>query len=333
MKKHKWGILTAGKMSAKFVKALKLLENAELHAVGARDISKAKIFAQEYGIKKYYGSYEELASDPEVEIIYIASPHSHHFEHTMLCLKNRKAVLCEKAFSLNAHKAQVMIEEAQRQKVFLMDALWPPFQPIYKKTKELLLKGEIGQLTHIDAKFGFQPPYDPTDRKFNTMLGGGSLLDIGIYPVHDVLYFMGVPDNVTAKATFADSGAENSINIIFGFNDGRTASVFSSFRAAVGIGCTLYGENGNLSFSRGRDMSQRLTLAVNEKTPEEFSFIPEGMGYHFEAEEVMRCIDEGRIESPVVPHLYSLQLMSILDKVRDAAGIVFPDRDNLIAGL
>ena len=333
MKKHKWGILTAGKMSAKFVKALKLLENAEPYAVGARDISKAKLFAQEHGIKKYYGNYEELATDPEVEIIYIASPHSHHFEHTMLCLKNHKAVLCEKAFSLNAYEAKVMIDEAQRQNVFLMDALWPPFQPIYKKTKELLLKEEIGKLVHIDAKFGFQPPYDPYDRKFNLSLGGGSLLDIGIYPVHDVLYFMGVPDNITAKATFTDSGAENSINIIFGFNNGQTAAVLSTFKATVGIGCTLYGENGNLSFSRGRDMSQQLTLTVNGKTPVEYSFIPEGMGYHFEAEEVMKCIEQGKIESSVVPHSYSLKLMSILDEVRDAAGIVFPDRDNLTAKL
>jgi len=326
MKKHKWGILTAGKMSAKFVRALNLLENVELCAVAARDISKAKQFATEYGIKKYYDSYEELASDCEVEIIYIASPHSYHFEHTMLCLKNRKAVLCEKAFSLNAYEVQTMINEARKQNVFLMEALWSSFQPIYKKTKELLLKGEIGQLVHIDAKFGFQPPCDPSERKFNLALGGGSLLDIGIYPVHDVLHFMGVPDTITAKATFTDFGVENSINAIFGFNDGRTATVLSTFKVDTGIGCTLYGEKGSLSFSRGRDMSQQLTLNVNGKTPVNFSLIPEGMGYHFEAEEVMRCIEEGKIESPVVPHSYSLELMSILDKIRDAAGIIFPDR-------
>ena len=326
MKKHKWGILTAGKMSAKFVRALKLLENADIYAVGASDIAKAKLFATEYGIKKYYGNYEELASDPEVEVVYIASPHSYHFEHTMLCLKNRKAVLCEKAFSLNASEVQSMINEARKQNVFLMEALWPQFQPLYKKTKELLLKGEIGQLVHIDAKFGFQPPCNPSERKFNLALGGGSLLDIGIYPINDVLYFMGVPDDITAKATFTDFGVENSINIIFGFKDGRTATILSTFKADTGIGCTLYGENGNLSFSRGRDMSQQLTLTVNGKIPVVFSLTPEGMGYHFEAKEVMRCIDKGKIESPVVSHSYSLELMTILDKVRNEAGIIFPER-------
>jgi predicted dehydrogenase len=327
MKKYKWGVLTAGKMSAKFVNALKLLGNAELYAVGARDLARAKVFAQEHGFKKSYGSYQELAADPDVEVIYIASPHSHHFEHTMLCLQNHKAVLCEKAFSLNLSEAQAMIDEARRQNVFLMEALWPPFQPMYQKTKDLLQQGEIGKLIHLSARFGFQPPYDPVDRKYNLALGGGSLLDIGIYPVHDILYFMGVPDAITAKATFSPTGSEDSIQIIFGFQDGRTATAFSSFQVNAGIGCTLYGENGNLSFSRGRDMSQQLSLAVHGKTPEDYALNPQGMGYHYEAEEMMRCMEQGKIESPVVPHSYTLQLMSLLDRIREEAGIVFPDRD------
>ena len=327
MRKYKWGILTAGKMSAKFVKALKLLENADLYAVGARDKLKAKQFAEEYGFKRFYGSYEELATDPEVDIIYIASPHSLHYEHTMLCLRNKKAVLCEKAFSLNSREAEAMIAESKKQGVFLMEALWPPFQPIYRKTREILKSGNAGSLVHLDARFGFQPPYDPADRKFNLSLGGGSLLDIGIYPVNDVLYFMGVPDEVTASACFTESGAEHTISIIFGFRDGRKATVFSSFRALAGISCTLYCEKGNIVFSRARDMSQRLNVSLNGFEPEEFSMIPDGMGYQYEAAEVMKCLDEGRIESPHVTHSYTLNLMKTLDRVRKEAGIVFPGRD------
>ncbi len=327
MRKYKWGILTAGKMSAKFVKALKLLDNAELYAVGSRDESKAKLFAEEFGFQKYYGSYKELATDTEVDIIYIASPHSYHYEHTMLCLRNRKAVLCEKAFSLNSREAQSMIDESRKQGVFLMEALWPPFQPIYRKTWEILNSGKAGTLIHLDARFGFQPPYDPADRKFNLSLGGGSLLDIGIYPVNDVLYFMGVPDEVSARASFAESGVEHSISIIFGFSDGRKATVFSSFRAAAGISCTLYCEKGNIIFSRARDMSQRLNLSLNGLEPEEFSMIPEGLGYQYEAAEVMKCLDEGKTESAYVTHSYSLNLMKTLDRVREAAGILFPGRD------
>jgi predicted dehydrogenase len=326
-KKYKWGILAPGKMSAKFTKGLKLLENVELYAVGSRDLQRSKQFASEHGFRKYYGSYEELASDPDVDIIYIASPHSHHYEHTMLCLKNRKAVICEKAFALNSHEVEEMIGEATLQRVFLMEALWPPFQPIYKKTKEILNGGEPGKVIHLDARFSFQAPFSPTDRKFNLELGGGSLLDIGIYAVIDALYFMGVPDEVMAKASFTETGSEHSISIIFSYSDGRMATLYSSFRTLAGIGCDLLCENGNLFFSRGRDMSQRLNVAMNGKESKEYSLLPDGMGYQFEAMEVMKCLDEGKLESDVVPHSFSLDLMKTLDRIRVAAGIVFPNRD------
>jgi predicted dehydrogenase len=327
MKRYNWGILTAGKMSAKFTRALRLLDNAELYAVASRDPERAKQFAGEFGFKKYYSDYEKLASDPEVDIVYIASPHSHHLEHTLLCLKYRKAVLCEKAFSLNSREVETLIGESRKQGVFLMEALWPPFQPIYRKTRELLQNGAAGKLVHLDARFGFQPPFDPADRKYNLALGGGSLLDIGIYPVIDLLYFMGVPDDVSAKASFTETGSEHSICMTFGYRDGRMATLYSSFRTAAGIACTLYCENGNLLFSRGRDMSQRLNVSVNGKESEEYSLLPDGMGYQFEAAGVMKCLDEGRIESETVPHSFSLDLMKTLDRIRKAAGISFPGRD------
>jgi len=327
-KKYKWGILAPGKMSAKFTKGLKLLKNVELYAVGSRDLQRSKQFASEYGFQKYFGSYEELASDPDLEVVYIASPHSRHYEHTMLCLKNKKAVICEKAFALNSHDVEEMIGEAARQKVFLMEALWPPFQPIYKKTKEIINDGEPGKILHLDARFSFQAPFNPTDRKFNLELGGGSLLDIGIYTVIDALYFMGVPDEVIAKASFTETGSEHSISIIFGYNDGRMATLYSSFRTLAGIGCDLLCENGNLFFSRGRDMSQRLNVAMNGKENKEYSLLPDGMGYQFEAMEVMECLDKGKIESDVVPHSFSLDLMKTLDRIRHAACIEFPTRNH-----
>jgi predicted dehydrogenase len=326
-KRYKWGILAPGKMSAKFTRGLKLLDNAELWAVGSRDEERAKQFAEEFGFKKSFGSYEELVADDDVEVIYVASPHSHHYEHVMLCLKNRKAVLCEKAFSLTSREADEMLKEAKRQNVFLMEALWPPFQPMYIKTKEMINSGVAGKIIHLNARFGFQAPYNPADRKFNLDLGGGSLLDIGIYAVIDALWFVGVPDEITAVASFAESGSEDSISIIFRYRDGRMANLYSSFRTAAGIGCDLLCENGNLFFSRGRDMSQRLNVVINGKEPMEYSLIPDGMGYHFEAMEVMKCLDEGRIESSVVNHEFTLNLMRTLNRIREAAGIVFQGRD------
>lgn len=326
-KKYKWGIIAPGKMSGKFTEGLKLLENVELYAVGSRDKSRAEQFARDHGYKKSYGSYEELANDKEVDVIYIASPHSHHLEHTLMCLKNKKAVICEKAFALNSLEVNEMISEAKKQKVFLMEALWPPFQPIYKKTKEILLEGSPGKLIYMNARFSFQAPFDKADRKFNMALGGGSLLDIGIYPVIDALYFMGVPIDVAAKASFTETGSEDSISIILSYADGRMATLYSSFRTAGGIGCDLLCENGNLFFSRARDMSQRLTVAMNGRDSVEYSLLPDGMGYQFEAVEVMKCLDEGKLESDVVPHSFSIDLMKTLDRIRKAAGIVYPGRD------
>jgi len=327
MKKYKWGILAPGKMSAKFTKGIKMLENTELFDVGTRVLEWATLFAKDYGFKKYYGSYEELAADPELEIIYIASPHSHHFEHTMLCLKNGKHVICEKAFAINEKEVNKMIREAKKRNLFLMEALWPPFQPFYKKANEILRSGVLGKIIYLDGYFSFMPPYDPNDRKFNLNLGGGSLLDIGIYPVIDALSFLGVPEGIKASAVFGNTGSEESLSIIFSYTDGKMASLYSSFRTSIGIGCELYCEKGNMIVERGRDMNQRVILALHGEEKQEFVFTPVAMGYHWEAEEVMKCLDEGKTESAVVPLSFSHNLIKTLDQIREAAGIIFPGRD------
>jgi predicted dehydrogenase len=326
-KKYKWGILAPGKMSAKFTRGLKLLGNAELYSVGSRDLLRAEKFAKEYGFRKYYGSYEEFAADPELEIVYIASPHSHHFEHTMLCLNNGKHVICEKAFALNSSEVEKMIGTARRKKLFLMEALWPPFQPFYKKAAEILNSGVLGKIHWLNGFFTFIPPFDPEERKFNVSLGGGSLLDIGIYPVIDALTYLGIPGDIKASAVFGETGSEESISIIFNYSSGKMASLYSSFRTDVGIGCKICCEKGNLSVMRGRDMNQITTLELHGKGKEDFIYTPDAMGYHWEAEEVMNCLDKGLTESTVVPLKFSTDLMKILDRIRKEAGIVYPGRD------
>jgi len=321
--KYRWGILAPGKMSAKFTTGLKLLENAECYAVGSRSIDRAREFASAYGFRKAYGSYEELAADRDVDVVYIGSPHSYHFEHTMLCLTNNKHVICEKAFAMNSTEVEAMIKEASSRGLFLMEALWPPFQPLYKNAAEVLDSGVAGNLVHINARFSFQPPFDPCDRKFDLSLGGSSLLDIGIYPVIDALTFMGIPDGIDARASFSRSGTEDSISIIFSYSDGRMANLYSSYRTSAGIGCDLLCEKGNILFSRKRDMSQNLTIALNDGTVKESSLIPDGMGYHFEAIEVMKCLDAGMTESSVVPLDFSRDLIKTLDRIREVAGIRF----------
>ncbi|NLA47852.1 MAG: Gfo/Idh/MocA family oxidoreductase [Bacteroidales bacterium] len=324
MKKYKWGILAPGKMSAKFTKALKTLDNAVLHAVGSRNIERAALFARDYGFRNYYGSYEELAADPELQIVYIASPHSHHYEHTMLCLRNGKHVICEKAFAMNAREVTEMISEAGKRNLFLMEALWPPFQPFYQKAKEILSSGVLGRVNYLNGYFSFIPAFDPEDRKFNLALGGGSLLDIGIYPVIDALTFLGVPSDIKASAIFGQSGSEESLSVIFSYDNSRMASIYSSFRTSTGIGSEIFCEKGNLTVARGRDMNQTVILSLHDREKEEFIFRPPAMGYHWEAAEVMKCLDEGRTESSIVPLSFSLDLITTLDRIRKAAGIEFP---------
>jgi predicted dehydrogenase len=327
MKKYKWGILAPGKMAVKFSKGIQLLSNAEIYAVGSRDIERSKDFAQQFGCTRYYGSYSELAADKDIDIIYVASPHSFHREHTVLCLRNGKNVICEKAFGINCGDVSQMISEARKHKLFLMEALWPPFQPFYKKASEIIASGVLGKVHHLHGYFSFIPPYDPLDRKYNLSLGGGSLLDIGIYPVIDAITFLGEPDDVKASASFSPTGSEESVSVILKYRDGRMATLYSSFKTSSGIGCTLFCEKGNMTVSRGRDMNQRVILEIHGNEKEEFVFSPPAMGYHWEAEEVMKCLDENRRESTVVPLSFSISLIKTLDRIREEAGIVFPGID------
>jgi|SRR5664280_184222 len=327
MKKYKWGILAPGKMAVKFSRGIALLGNAEIFAVGSRDLQRAKQFADEFGCKKYYGSYEELAADPDVEVIYIASPHSYHREHTLLCLKNGKSVICEKAFAMNCSEVSQMITEAKKRKLFLMEALWPPFQPFHLKAAEIIKSGVLGKIYHLHGYFTFIPPYDPFDRKFNLSLGGSSLLDIGIYPVIDALAFMGEPDEVKASAAFSPTGSEESVSVIFRYKDGRMATLYSSFKTSIGIGCEIICEKGNMTVSRGRDMNQSVLLELHGREKQEFTFSPPAMGYHWEAEEVMKCLDDQLLQSKIVPLSFSIKLIKTLDRIREEAGIVFPGID------
>lgn len=323
MKKYKWGILAPGKMSGKFTNALTLLDNVELYAVGSRSLERAKDFACKFGFKKAYGSYEELASDPDIDIIYIASPHVFHKEHTLMCLRNGKHVLCEKVFAMDYAEVKEMVDEAKSRNLFLMEALWPPFQPFYLKAKEILASGMLGKIIHLQGYFSFMPPYDPANRKFNLSLGGCSLHDIGIYPVIDALSFIGVPSDISATAVFSPTGSEITINALLSYQTGQIATIYSSYETNKGIGCDILCEKGNILVSRGRDMKQRVIVDLFGKEKHEFLFDPPKMGYHWEAEEVMRCIDNHLIESPVVPHSFSLDLIKILDKIRLSAGITF----------
>ena len=192
MKTVKWGIMGPGTISHKFVQSLKCLDGCEATAVGSRSKERAGEFAAQYGINRAYGSYEGLANDPDIDIIYVSTPHTAHFECTLMCLKAGKAVLCEKPFTINAKEAEILITTARTYGLFLMEAMWTRFLPAIVKVRELLAEGAIGEVRMLRADFGFRGKFDPLSRYLNPKIGGGALLDVGVYPVSFASMIFGI---------------------------------------------------------------------------------------------------------------------------------------------
>jgi len=326
---YNWAILGCGKIARKFSSDLKLLSNARLYAAASRDIRKAQDFAIEFGFEKAYGSYEKMVADPEVDVVYIATPHSHHRDHTILCLNHKKAVLCEKAFALNQKEAMEMCQAAKKNDTFLMEAFWTQFQPGFLKALDILGSGESGGLKMVRSDFAFKGPFDVNNRMYNLTLGAGSLLDIGIYPVFAALRVLGKPDRLKALADFSVTGSEESIAMVFHYNTGQMASLASSFAAVSSVQTEYWCEKGFVRLNRQWHTPTTLTVYRDETGKEEildFSDDP-GLGYQYEAAHVMECLDAGKKESDLLPLSFSLDLMETLDRIRDEVGAFYPGRD------
>jgi len=328
-KTYNWAILGCGKIARKFCLDLKLLPNARLYAAASRDCKKAADFASEYGFEKFYGSYGEMAADPNVDIVYVATPHSLHKEHTMLCLNRKKAVLCEKAFAINSQEVKEMITCARQNKTFLMEAFWTRFQPSFQKALGILKSGGLGRLRIVRSDFAFNGPKDPRNRLYNTELGGGSLLDIGIYPVFASLITLGNPSEIKTLAAFSSTGCEESIMMSFKYKEGEMASLTSSFACHSSIETEFWCEHGYLRLNKRWFTPTGITI-WKEGEKEEKMLMTEpvaGSGYQFEAAHVMGCLDAGKKESELMPLNFSLELMELLDRIRKDAGIVFSGHD------
>lgn len=325
---YNWAVLGCGKIARKFSNDLKLLPNAKLYAAAARDFSKASDFKNELGFEIAYGSYAEMVSDPNVDVVYIATPHSHHFEHAMLCLTHKKAVLCEKAFAINKKEAEKMVDCARENNVFLMEAFWTMFQPSFTKAMEILNSGELGELKQMRSDFAFNAPFDETKRLYNTKLGGGSLLDIGIYPVFAALTSLGKPQILKTFADFSPTGAEESISMIFRYNNGKMANLQSSLGSYSPTQTEYYCEKGYLVLNPRWYAPTNITVwKEGGEVQKIHSGHDEGWGYQYEAKHVMECMDAGLLESPKMTWQHSLDLMETLDRIRMDAGIFFPEHD------
>ena len=327
-KAYNWAILGCGKIARKFANDLKLLPNARLYAAASRSLENARAFANELGFEKAYGSYEEMVSDPAVDVVYIASPHSHHCEHTLLCLNHKKAVLCEKAFAINSGEVSLMIETARKNNTFLMEAFWTSFQPSFLKAMEIIRSGELGALKMVRSDFAFNAEFNPEKRLYNVNLGGGSLLDIGIYPIFMSLMALGKPSEIKTMASFCPTGAEETIQMSFRYPGGEMASLVSSFASFSSTQTEFWFENGFLRLNRRFYTPTTITYWKNGEEEKVFTFDKGGFGYELEAAHVMECLDARKTESDVMPLAVSSNLMEIMDWVRKDAGIVFPGHDS-----
>jgi scyllo-inositol 2-dehydrogenase (NADP+) len=326
-KKIKWGILSTGWIAHKFASALQVVEGSEIYAVGSRTVESSQKFSAEFDIPKAYGSYDELVRDPDVDVIYIATPHNLHVENTLLALHHNKHVLCEKPLGVNLKEATILIEKAKEKNLFLMEAMWSRFLPNIIKTKELIDSGEIGEVKLLTATFSILSDVGPEHRHYNIDLCGGSLLDIGIYNVFLSLLLLGKPERIVAIAGLDKQGGDNTCSYTFQYEKDTLAVMHSSLLGATPVIAEIYGTKAKISLEHFWFCPGNVQLTYRDGSETIFDFKNKSNGYDYEAEEVVSCIRAGKKQSDLWSWDNSLQLINQLDLIRKECGVVYPKHD------
>ena len=317
METYNWGIIGLGKIAHKFAKDLQTLPNAKLWAVASTLQSRADDFAAEYDVPNAFGTYEDLVNCPDLDVVYIATPHTGHFPCTMLCLKNKIPVLCEKPFGMNAEEVGKMIQTAKENDTFLMEALWTRFLPKTIEILSLIKENRIGKIVEIQADFGFKAKFDPESRLFKKNLGGGALLDIGIYPLFLSLLLLGEPTEIQANAILGETNVDESTSMILTYKTtNQIAILHSTLRATTPTEAFIYGKKGFIKIhSRFHEPYSGITLHLYEGGEQIFYFENNCIGYAYEAAEVMQCLSENKKESALLSLSFSTKLIKLLDNV------------------
>ena len=320
--KINWGIIGLGKIANKFASDLKKVSDAHLYGVASRNREKAVDFAKKYEAENAFGDYGQLINDTNIDVIYVATPHVLHYEITTECLRAGKAVLCEKPFAMNSAEAGKMIDLARSQNVFLMEALWTRFLPHFQFVLDKLNSGELGKIQSIRADFGFKAEFDKTKRLFNKSLGGGSLLDIGIYPVFLAYSILGKPEEIDASAEFAKTGVDYSCDIKLKYPGNVEAGLHSTFKEKTPTIAEIELEKGRIILNTRFHEPTSVTIILDGKE-ETRNFNAEGIGYNHEAEHVTRMLLQGRTESESWSLDNTKDLMSLLDEIRKKIGLEY----------
>jgi predicted dehydrogenase len=326
---YNWGIMATGGIANTFAKAVNYVKDANLYAAASRSLDKAESFAKEYGVEKAYGSYEELVQDEKVDIIYIATPMNCHYENVKLCLEYGKNVLCEKAITINAVQLKELIELAREKDLFFMEAMWTKCLPAFRKAKEWVAEGRIGVIQMIKADFSNQVPYQEDSRLFRKDLGGGALLDLGVYPISMATYFLGTkPKQIVSNARIGQSEVDFDCGIMLQYED-----AFAMLTCGFDIPCqnnaTIVGSKGTISFGDWFFTSTEVKLYNNKfELLEEVSVPHECNGYEYEIMEAHRSLDNNQKESTIIPLSDTLDIMKIMDQCRKDWGFQYPEEES-----
>ncbi len=324
MQEINWGILGTGFIARKFAQALITLPNTQLLAIGSRHQHSAREFGKKFKVPRVYASYHELVSDPDVAVVYIATPHPFHCRDSLMSLKNGKAVLCEKPFTLNAQEAQRLINLARQNQLFLMEAMWIRFTPLLQKIKGLVQADKIGDVRLIQSDFGYRFPWQPEHRALNPHLGGGALLDMGIYPISLTSFIMEqAPQTILSKAHLGDTTIDEQAAMLFQYEQGQMALLSCAVRTRTAQISYIYGTQGYIKIFGPWWQLKKAHLIINDDTKiidEPF----QGNGYQYQAVEVNQCLRRGAQESDTMPLDETLVIMETMDKIRNQWGFKYP---------
>ncbi|MCX6227697.1 MAG: Gfo/Idh/MocA family oxidoreductase [Bacteroidia bacterium] len=322
--KIRWGILGTGHISKKFADALAILPEADLVAVASRTAVSANQFAEKYKIPKAYSSYQELANDPNIDVIYIGTPHTFHLENSVMCMLKGKAVLCEKALTINAAEAREMVRVAREQNVFLMEAMITRHVPLMKKVQGWIADGRIGEVRMVKASRCARGEFPPGARQLNPDLGGGSLLDVGVYVISFAsMIYQKFPVEVMGLSHIGDWGSDEQGVAVFKYDQGEMADLSFALRTAASNEAYVLGTKGYIKIDDVFAVPTKATLVVNKVEEAVLEEPIVGNALNYEAEEVMRCLRLGLKESPFMPLDESIQIMELMDRIRKPWGLVY----------
>jgi predicted dehydrogenase len=322
--KIRWGIIGTGSIAKKFATALAYLPEAELVAVGSRAQASADAFADIYHVPHRHTTYAGLAHDPDVDVVYISTPHPLHKDNSILCLEAGKAVLCEKPFTLNAREATEVINLARRKHLFLMEAMWTRFLPVMVEVRRLLADEAIGDVRVLLADFGFRGEWEPQDRLLNPALGGGALLDVGIYTLSLASMIFGTPSRTTSMAYLGKTGVDEQSAFILGYDQGQLSVLSTAVRTELPQEAVIIGTEGKIKVHAPWWRGKALTLSITGKEDLVIDLPYASNGYNHQAEEVMRCLRAGKTESATMPLDETLSIMKTMDQIRAPWGLKYP---------